>query len=265
MAARYYAFNIGRFMTVDPVRGTIGSSQSWNAYSYVRNNPINRFDPFGMADKDKKPCEKGQPCAEGATAGQPPSAEPKGTFSGEITVTAKDERLSNREQFQLLTYEQRESDRTGTAGPYADPNREMLRVAGGGVPRSGFPYDPILDYGVADVSLILPIPKRYSGIPSTLALNLELNKVGLSFSMDWGPGGGLGFAAGFGFDFARRAMRRSALSVTLVGGADWGGGITLSNFGGPMNQTLRLFGGVGYGSGINVGINNLNYTRLFTW
>ena len=62
---------------MDPVGGTLGSSQSWNRYTYVRDNPINRFDPFGMADKDKKPCKKGQPCAEGATAGQPPSAEPK--------------------------------------------------------------------------------------------------------------------------------------------------------------------------------------------
>ena len=76
MHARYYAFNIGRFMTVDPVRGKVGSSQSWNRYTYVRDNPINRFDPFGMADQDKKPCKKGQPCAEGVTAGQAPSAEP---------------------------------------------------------------------------------------------------------------------------------------------------------------------------------------------
>ncbi len=77
MRARYYSFNIGRFMSVDPVRGKVGSSQSWNAYTYVRDNPINRFDPFGMKDKDRQPCEKNQPCAEGVTAGEPPSAEPK--------------------------------------------------------------------------------------------------------------------------------------------------------------------------------------------
>ena len=134
MHARYYAFNIGRFMSVDPVRGTIGSSQSWDRYTYVRDNPINRFDPFGMADQDKKPCKKGQPCAEGATAGQPPSSEPKGTFSGEIRVTAQDPRMSSREQFQLLTYEQREADRTGTAWQTplspTDPMREMMRDIG---------------------------------------------------------------------------------------------------------------------------------------
>jgi len=47
MHARYYAFNIGRFMTVDPARGTIGSSQSWDGYAYVRGNPVNVADPTG--------------------------------------------------------------------------------------------------------------------------------------------------------------------------------------------------------------------------
>ena len=48
MHARYYAFNIGRFVSVDPVRGKIGSSQSWNAYTYVRDNPILLTDPTGQ-------------------------------------------------------------------------------------------------------------------------------------------------------------------------------------------------------------------------
>jgi len=47
MHARYYAFNLGRFMSVDPVGGTIGLSQSWNRYAYVGGNPITRFDPTG--------------------------------------------------------------------------------------------------------------------------------------------------------------------------------------------------------------------------
>ena len=50
MHARYYSPNLGRFISVDPVGGTIGSSQSWNRYSYVRNNPITRFDPDGLTD-----------------------------------------------------------------------------------------------------------------------------------------------------------------------------------------------------------------------
>lgn len=47
MHARYYSPNLGRFMSVDPVGGSIGSSQSWNRYSYVLNNPLAFNDPDG--------------------------------------------------------------------------------------------------------------------------------------------------------------------------------------------------------------------------
>ncbi len=50
MHARYYSPNLGRFVSVDPVGGTIGSSQSWNRYSYVDNNPIAVVDPDGEAE-----------------------------------------------------------------------------------------------------------------------------------------------------------------------------------------------------------------------
>jgi uncharacterized protein RhaS with RHS repeats len=47
MHARYYSPNLGRFMSVDPVGGRIGSSQSWNRYSYVENKPTGFVDPDG--------------------------------------------------------------------------------------------------------------------------------------------------------------------------------------------------------------------------
>ena len=52
---RYYDNRIGRFTTEDPVFWEVGLTkrprqyftdpQSWNTYSYVRNNPINLVDP----------------------------------------------------------------------------------------------------------------------------------------------------------------------------------------------------------------------------
>ena len=47
MRARYYNPHLGRFLTVDPVGGKVGSSQSWNRYSYVLNNPLKFVDPDG--------------------------------------------------------------------------------------------------------------------------------------------------------------------------------------------------------------------------
>ena len=42
--ARYYAFDIGRFLQTDP----IGYSDGLNIYAYVGNNPVNLADPMGL-------------------------------------------------------------------------------------------------------------------------------------------------------------------------------------------------------------------------
>ena len=46
--ARYYSNLQGRFTSIDPVSGVPGSPQTWNAYTYTLNNPINLTDPTGM-------------------------------------------------------------------------------------------------------------------------------------------------------------------------------------------------------------------------
>lgn len=50
MHARYYATKAGRFLSVDPhmdLSKNLPEPQSWNRYSYVRNNPVNMTDPDG--------------------------------------------------------------------------------------------------------------------------------------------------------------------------------------------------------------------------
>jgi RHS repeat-associated protein len=47
MHARYFSPVLGRFLSVDPVLGDTSSSQNWNRYSYVWNNPLNAVDPLG--------------------------------------------------------------------------------------------------------------------------------------------------------------------------------------------------------------------------
>ena len=50
--ARYNSSNLGRFMSPDPDEASgfahMGDPQSWNGYSYVRNDPLNGTDPSGM-------------------------------------------------------------------------------------------------------------------------------------------------------------------------------------------------------------------------
>jgi RHS repeat-associated protein len=57
--ARYYNSSVGRFLSPDPFlnSGHPEDPQSWNRYSYVRNNPLGRTDPTGLYDFSK--CAKG--------------------------------------------------------------------------------------------------------------------------------------------------------------------------------------------------------------
>lgn len=57
MQGRVFDAKIGRFLTADPL--TDGTSQGLNAYSYVRNNPLNFVDPSGL---DPKGPPDGQTC-----------------------------------------------------------------------------------------------------------------------------------------------------------------------------------------------------------
>jgi len=48
MQARYYAPDIGRFITMDPLRGAPQDPLSLHRYLYVTNNPQNKVDPRGL-------------------------------------------------------------------------------------------------------------------------------------------------------------------------------------------------------------------------
>jgi RHS repeat-associated protein len=62
MHARYYNWGWGRFLSVDPGRDwDQRKPQSWNAYAYVRNNPIRFTDPTGREGEDKTPKPEPQP------------------------------------------------------------------------------------------------------------------------------------------------------------------------------------------------------------
>ena len=47
MNGRAYDYNLGRFLSVDPIIQAPGNSQSLNPYSYIMNNPLAGTDPSG--------------------------------------------------------------------------------------------------------------------------------------------------------------------------------------------------------------------------
>ncbi len=48
MCARWYDASLGRFISEDPIKGSMLSSQSQNPYVYCMNNPLRYVDPSGM-------------------------------------------------------------------------------------------------------------------------------------------------------------------------------------------------------------------------
>lgn len=52
MNARYYLPEVGRFISADTIVPDPGNPQSYNRYSYTRNNPVNLTDPTGHRETD---------------------------------------------------------------------------------------------------------------------------------------------------------------------------------------------------------------------
>ncbi|MBI3801024.1 MAG: hypothetical protein HY268_29130 [Deltaproteobacteria bacterium] len=48
LRARWYDPSIGRFISRDPFLGSVEDPQTFNAYAYARNDPVNRVDPSGL-------------------------------------------------------------------------------------------------------------------------------------------------------------------------------------------------------------------------
>jgi RHS repeat-associated protein len=46
--ARYYSSSLARFLSPDPLGGSVTDPQSLNRYSYVLNNPVGLVDPLGL-------------------------------------------------------------------------------------------------------------------------------------------------------------------------------------------------------------------------
>ncbi|MCP5060113.1 MAG: hypothetical protein GY937_25705 [bacterium] len=66
--ARWYDPALGRFLQPDSIVPDPADPMSWNPYSYVRNNPVNRIDPTGNEDRGSY-LSVGQPSFFGSLIG----------------------------------------------------------------------------------------------------------------------------------------------------------------------------------------------------
>ncbi len=67
MNGRTYDYNLGRFMSVDPIIQAPANSQSMNPYSYIMNNPLSGTDPSGYSAEFEDNANSGA----GGDAGSP--------------------------------------------------------------------------------------------------------------------------------------------------------------------------------------------------
>ncbi|MBO1254471.1 RHS repeat-associated core domain-containing protein [Alteromonas sp. 5E99-2] len=85
MNGRVYDYNVGRFMSVDPIVQDIGNSQGINPYSYVMNNPLRYTDPSGYTADPKRSdsiCGNGDSCGSAFNFSGSPGMNAGGNGTG---------------------------------------------------------------------------------------------------------------------------------------------------------------------------------------
>jgi RHS repeat-associated protein len=94
--ARYTTPTLGRFLTPDVLGGKPEDPQSWNRYSYVRDNPLNLIDPDGKAWQPPQWLNTAASIATGLLPGAGEVQDAAIALSGFDPVTS--ERLSTRDR-----------------------------------------------------------------------------------------------------------------------------------------------------------------------
>jgi RHS repeat-associated protein len=61
---RYFGSSMGRFLSPDPLMASamVWDPQTWNRYTYGRNNPLRMIDPTGLAEVTADQCAKDKHC-----------------------------------------------------------------------------------------------------------------------------------------------------------------------------------------------------------
>jgi RHS repeat-associated protein len=125
MNGRVYDYQLGRFLSVDPIISNPANSQSINPYSYIGNNPLSGVDPTGY-------CPEGSTAATGSHICQPMSTSDKvGAAISSGAATAKTAIEGPREQSQVKRGGRYESSQGKFLGVQSDVGVERRPRPGG--------------------------------------------------------------------------------------------------------------------------------------
>ena len=128
MQARYYDPALGRFLSIDPVGFTPGQPFMFGRYTYVGNDPINSWDPFGenpAAGAVIGCAVTGPACPAGATAGI--IVGTAAVIAGAVIITNKPKDGDENEE-EGATREDAEDRITEGAEPDSTGNRGKIRI-----------------------------------------------------------------------------------------------------------------------------------------
>jgi RHS repeat-associated protein len=206
MNGRVYDPVIGRFLSADPLPGVVCQSQSWNPYSYVRNQPLRLTDPTGLADAPPDTIK-----SEGQTLAAPPGSEDNPTPQPDTNVTGNN----------WVPGGPRSSTTPSVTG--GNPNPAAGTNGGGNGPQAKPPKQTCMETCMAG---------KVPGIAQAVKIGAGAG-AGAAVGQVFGVGGGL-FGAVLGASIAFGSSYLDGHSGSRIGGAavDAGGNFEMSLLGG---------------------------------
>jgi len=103
MHARYYSPVVGRFLSIDPGRDwNAREPQSWNLFSYVRNNPVTFTDPTGMLFKVAGEGVQDDLCGFAGLSSEQCGGLVKVAEDGTVSLNATDDQIAGNEGLVLI-------------------------------------------------------------------------------------------------------------------------------------------------------------------
>ncbi len=230
MHARDYMPYLGRFTSMDLLRGSPETPQGLNLFAYVLNNPLNKFDPFGLDDQDPKKQQHDNSACPGV------SAEVSCAY---WNAFGKYENPMTTPGFISPTG-------SPTYMRAATPWDELILRSNDTAPIFLWSFQPEM----SSIEAFLDVP-TFMVVPFTmLELRATMNGGGIDWSVTWAVGGSTEVAFFLGPTLTWNQGQTEENTEALALGAFYGDWAAIGGnyeYGGPGKGVFQLLGGFGFG------------------